>query len=54
MKVSGQLQGKNPWYPLDRRLGGLQSWSGGLDTVGKRKKSHHYTCWEIELYQPVA
>jgi len=19
-------QGKNPWYPLDRRLGGLQSW----------------------------
>jgi hypothetical protein len=21
-------QGKSPWYPLDRRLGGLQSWSG--------------------------
>jgi hypothetical protein len=22
------LQGKGPWYPLDRRLGGLQSRSG--------------------------
>jgi hypothetical protein len=21
-------QGKSPWYPLDRRLGGPQSWSG--------------------------
>jgi hypothetical protein len=21
-------QGKSPWYPLDRRLGGSQSWSG--------------------------
>jgi hypothetical protein len=21
-------QGKGPWYPLDRRLGGPQSWSG--------------------------
>jgi hypothetical protein len=20
--------GKSPWYPLDRRLGGLQNWSG--------------------------
>jgi len=34
MEVSGQLhvplypQGKSPWYPLDRRLGGLQSPSG--------------------------
>jgi len=35
MEVSGQLhepaalsQGKNPWYPLDRRLGGPQSWPG--------------------------
>jgi len=35
MKVSGQphtwllcLQGKSPWYPLDRRLGGPLSWSG--------------------------
>jgi hypothetical protein len=22
------LQGKSPWYPLDRRLGGIQSRSG--------------------------
>jgi len=35
MGVSGQLHtpaalpaGKNPWYPLDRRLGGPQSRSG--------------------------
>jgi hypothetical protein len=21
-------QGKSPWYPLDRRLGGPESWSG--------------------------
>jgi hypothetical protein len=35
MEVSGQLhapvalpQGKRPWYPLDRRLGGPQSRSG--------------------------
>jgi hypothetical protein len=35
MDVSGQLhamailpQGKCPWYPLDMRLGGPQSWFG--------------------------
>jgi hypothetical protein len=30
MEVGGQLypQGKGPWYPLDRRLGGPQSRSG--------------------------
>jgi hypothetical protein len=30
MEVSGQLhsQGKSPLYPLDRRMGGLQSRSG--------------------------
>jgi len=40
MEVSGQLHvpaasppGKNPWYPLDRRLGRPQS---GLDTVVKK------------------
>jgi len=22
-------RGKSPWYPLDRRLGGRQGWSGG-------------------------
>jgi hypothetical protein len=28
-------QGKSPWYPLDRRLGGTQSWSrcGGEETL---------------------
>jgi hypothetical protein len=30
------LQGKSPWYPLDRRSGGLQSWSG---CGSKEKKS---------------
>jgi hypothetical protein len=30
MEVSGQLypQGKSPWYSLDRKLSGPQSWSG--------------------------
>jgi hypothetical protein len=28
------LQGKSPWYPLDRGLGGPQSW---LDVVAERK-----------------
>jgi hypothetical protein len=38
MEVSGQLhapaaypQGKSPWYPLDRRVGGSQSRSGRRD-----------------------
>jgi hypothetical protein len=30
------LQGKIPWYLLDRRLGGPQSWSG---CSGKEKES---------------
>jgi hypothetical protein len=28
------IQGKRPWYPLDRRLGGPQSWSG----CGRKEK----------------
>jgi len=35
MEVSGQLHtpaalspGRSPWYPMDRRLGGPQSWAG--------------------------
>jgi len=38
MEVSGQLhpQGKSPWYPLDRRLGGPQSCS---EHGGKEKNS---------------
>jgi hypothetical protein len=45
MVVSGQLhapaayhQGKSPWYPLDRRLGGPQN---RLDAVLKRKIPSH-------------
>jgi hypothetical protein len=42
MEVSGQLHapaallhGKNPWYPLSRRLGGPQSLSGrGGEGIG--------------------
>jgi hypothetical protein len=44
MEVSGQLhtpaalpQGKNPLYPLDRRLGGPQNRSGH---DGEEKNSH--------------
>jgi len=47
MKVSGQLhtpaalpQGKSPWYPLDRRLGGPRT---GLDVVVRRKIPSPYT-----------
>jgi hypothetical protein len=43
MEVNGQIhapaalpQGKSPWYPLDRRLGGLQSRSG---RGGEKKNS---------------
>jgi hypothetical protein len=32
-------QGKSPWYPLDRRLGGPHSRSG--DAVMKRKKKNN-------------
>jgi hypothetical protein len=44
MEVSGQLhapaalpQGKSPWYPLDRRLGGPQNRSG---LSGEEKNSY--------------
>jgi hypothetical protein len=44
MEVSGQIhalaalpQGKSPWYPLDRRLGGHQSRSG---RGGEQQNSH--------------
>jgi hypothetical protein len=44
MEVSGQLhapaallQGKRPWYPLDRSLGGPQGRSG---RGGEEKNSH--------------
>jgi hypothetical protein len=39
-------QGKSPWYPLDRRLGELQSWSGhcstSLDVLEKVRFVDHY------------
>jgi hypothetical protein len=40
MEASGQLyrQGESPWYPLDRRLGELQSRSGR----GSEEKNSHF------------
>jgi hypothetical protein len=35
-------QGKDPWYPLDRKLGGPQSWSG-----------HNSRCRGSNLDRPV-
>jgi hypothetical protein len=60
MEVSGQLhapatllQGKSPGYPLDRRLGGVQSHSGH----GGEEK-HSQLCWELNprilTVQPIA
>jgi hypothetical protein len=44
-------QGKNPWYPLDRRLGGLQSRSG---RGGEEKNSQPLSGLERPIIQPVA
>jgi len=53
MELSDQLhapaalsQGKSPWYPLDRRLGGPQSRSG---RGGLEKNSHHPQSYELLL-----
>jgi hypothetical protein len=43
-------QGKNPWYPLDRRLGGPQSRSGR----GGEKNSQPLPALEPPIFQPVA
>jgi hypothetical protein len=58
MKVSGQLhtpaalpQGKNPWYPLHRRLGGLQSRFG---RGGEEKNSQPLPALGPPIIQPVA
>jgi hypothetical protein len=58
MEVSCQLhapaifpRGKSPWYPLNRRLGGLQSWSG---RVGEEKNSQPLPRLEPPIIQPVA
>jgi hypothetical protein len=45
MEVSGQLQDKSPWYPLDRRMCGPWDWSGH---GGNDKKFHHCTCQELK------
>jgi hypothetical protein len=60
MEVSGQLhapatlpQGKNPWYPLSRRLSGLQRRSG---RGGEEKNSQPPPGIEprTPIFQPVA
>jgi hypothetical protein len=57
MDVSGQLhdpaalpQGKSPWYPLDRRLGGPQSRSG---RGGEEKNSQLLPGLELPIIQLV-
>jgi hypothetical protein len=52
MEVSGQLHasGKNPWCPLDRRLGGHQSRSGRR---GEEKNSQPLPGLELPIIQPV-
>jgi hypothetical protein len=43
--------GKEPWYPVDRRLRGPQSWSGH---TGEEKNSQPLTGLGIPIIQPVA
>jgi hypothetical protein len=44
-------QGKSPWYPLDKKLGGPQSRSGG---GGEEKNSQPLPGLEAPIIQPVA
>jgi hypothetical protein len=44
-------QEKNTWYPVDRRLGGLQSRSG---RGGEEKNSHPLSGLEPPIIQPAA
>jgi hypothetical protein len=44
-------QGKSPWYPLDRRLGGPQSRSGRGD---EEKNSQPLSRLELPIIHPVA
>jgi hypothetical protein len=44
-------QGKSPWYPLDRRLGGPHNQSG---RGGKEKNSQPLPGLEPQIIQPVA
>jgi hypothetical protein len=45
------LQGKCPWYPLDRRLGGSQSQSGH---GGEEKNFQPPVGFEHLIIQPIA
>jgi hypothetical protein len=58
MEVSGQLHapaalppGKEPWYPLHRKLGGSQSRSG---RGGEEKDCQPLLRLEPSMFQPVA
>jgi len=58
MEVSGQLydpvvypQGKSPWCPMDKKMGGPQNWSG---RGGEEKNSHPLPGPELPITQPVA
>jgi hypothetical protein len=44
-------QGKSPWYPMDRRLGGPHSWSGHS---GEEKNSQPLLGHEPLIIQPIA
>jgi hypothetical protein len=44
-------QGKIPWYPLDRRLGGTQSLS---ESGGEEKNSQSLPGLELPIIQPIA
>jgi hypothetical protein len=43
--------GKEPWYPLNRRLGGPQNWSGHF---GKKKNLLPLPGFEPQIIQPTA
>jgi hypothetical protein len=45
-------EGKSPWYPLDRRLGGPQSRSG--HSGGEEKNSNLLPGLEPPIIQPIA
>jgi hypothetical protein len=58
MEVSSQLHalsalfpGKSPWYSLNRRLGGPQSWTG---CGAEEKNSQPLPEIELSIIQPVA